>query len=397
MRLKTYKYRLYPTPNQKILLAKTFGCVRFVYNKSLDIKTSIYQKNKKSISVYELIKQISKWKKLEDLKWLKEVNSQSLQSSLQHLDIAFTKFFKEKRGFPKFKKKSNKQSFSNPQNTTIDFEGMKVFIPKFKEGIKAVFHRTFKGKIKTSTVSQISSGKYFISILVEEKTRNPKKKIPKENKTLGIDLGIKSFLTDSNGNKIDNPRFLNKYLFKLQKEQRRLSLKKKGSNNRNKQRIKVARIYEKISNCRKDFLHKVTTSIVKNQNYTSVAIEDLSISNMIRNRKLSRCISDVGWGMFKDFLSYKCDWYGKNLLIIGRFDPSSRLCTCGYYNKDLKLSDRNWECPVCNENHDRDILAAKNIKRFAICKQDTYPSEQGKFTPVESCVGDSLNQEAAQL
>jgi len=378
-----------------VLLAKTFGCVRFVYNKTLDIKTGLYQKDKKSISIYELMKQVTQWKKLEKFKWLKEVNSQSLQSSLQNLDIAFTKFFKEKKGFPKFKKKSHKQSFSNPQNTIVDFKNNKVSIPKFKEGIKAVFHRTFDGKIKTSTISQVSSGKYFISILVEEKISNPKKKTPKENKTLGIDLGIKSFLTDSNGNKVDNPKFLNNYLPKLQKVQRHLSRKKKGSNNWNKQRIKVARTHERISNCRKDFLHKVTTDLVKNQNYTSIAIEDLSTSNMIRNRKLSRCISDAGWGMFKGFLSYKCGWYGKNLLIIGKFDPSSRLCTCGYYNKDLKLSDRNWECPICNTNHDRDILAAKNIKRFAICKQDTYPSERGEFTPVESCVGDLLKQETS--
>jgi len=392
MRLKAYKYRLYPTVQQEILFAKTFGCVRFVYNKALDIKTSLYQKEKKSISIYDLIKQISQWKKSE--KWLKEVNSQSLQSSLQHLDIAFTKFFKEKKGFPKFKKKLNRQSFSNPQNTIVDFKNKKVSIPKFKKGIKTIFHRTFKGKIKTSTVSKTPSGKYFISILVEEKINNIKKKSPKENKTLGIDLGIKSFLTDSNGNKIDNPRFLNRYLLKLKKEQRKLSYKKVGSNNWNTQRIKVAKIHEKISNCRKDFLHKITTGIVKNQDYTSIAIEDLSTSDMVRDRKMSRCISDVGWGMFKDFLSYKCDWYGKNLLIIGRFDPSSRLCSCGYYHKNLKLSDRNWECPVCTTNHDRDVLAAKNIKRFAFCTQNTYPSERGEFTPVESCVSDSLKQEA---
>jgi len=395
MRLKAYKYRLYPTRQQEQLLAKTFGCVRFVYNKALDIKTSLYQKEKKSISIYDLIKQISQWKKSEE--WLKEVNSQSLQSGLQHLDIAFTKFFKEKKGFPKFKKKSNRQSFSNPQNTIVDFKNKKVSIPKFKSGIRTIFHRTFKGKIKTSTVSRTPTGKYFISILVEEKINNPKKKKLKENKTLGIDLGIKSFLTDSNGNKIDNPRFLNNCLLKLKKGQRQLSRKMKGSNNRNKQKIRVAKIHEKISNCRKDFLHKITTGIVKNQDYTSIAIEDLSTSDMIRDRRLSRCISDVGWGTFKDFLSYKCDWYGKNLLVIGRFDPSSRLCPCGHHNKNLRLSDRNWKCPLCNETHDRDILAAKNIKRFAFCKQDTYPSERGEFTPAESCVSDSLKQEASQL
>lgn len=398
MRQKAYKYRIYPTEEQEVLISKSFGCVRFVYNRALDIKTALYQKENKGISIFELTNEMAKWKEREEFSWLNEVNSQCLQMSLRNLDSAFTRFFKEKKGFPKFKSKYDKQSFQNPQSTRVDFESSRVFVPKFKNGIKCVFHRTFEGKIKTSTISKNSAGKYFISILVEEPIDNPVKPEKNEVKTLGIDLGLKDFLVSSDGNRVENPRHLKKKLKKLARAQRKLSRRKKGSRNRDKQKNIVARIHERVANSRKDFLHKTTSDLVKNQDYTGIAIEDLSVENMIKNRKLARSIADVGWGMFKEFLTYKCEWYGRNLTVIGRFEPSSKLCTCGHKNDKLTLKDRVWTCVKCGTTHDRDMLAAQNVKRFAFCEQNTYktsiPQELRESTLGENGVSCSVNQEA---
>ena len=376
MRYTAYKYRLYPSKSQEVLLAKTFGCCRYAYNRGLALKTSLYQKDKKGISVFNIINEMVKWKSDVETSWLKEVNSQSLQMSLKHLDVAYTNFFKKRSAFPKFKSKyDNNQSFCNPQNTEVFFDKNLVSFPKFKEGVKATIHRKFEGKIKSSTVSKTPSGKYYISVLVEETVDNKGCKAPSENRTVGIDLGVKDFATLSNGEVISNPRFLSKKLKKLKREQRKLSRKKKDSKNRVKQRIIVAKLHEKVSNSRKDFLHKVTSKLVKSQDYDSLAIEDLDVSGMIKRgkkNKLSRHITDVGWGFFRQFLTYKCERFGKNLLVIGRFEPSSKLCLCGYLNKDLTLKDREWDCPACKAHNKRDELAAKNIKRFAFCKQNTY-------------------------
>lgn len=410
MQYKAFKYRLYPTKKQEVLLAKTFGCARFVYNRGLALKMSLYEKKEKGISVFNLINEMVKWKDCEETKWLSEVNSQALQASLVNLDKSYTNFFKKRAAFPKFKSKfDNNQSFCNPQFTKLNFNLNRVSIPKFKGGIKAVLHRKFEGKIKKSTVSKTPSGKYFISVLVETDTENPKCGKPSEPKTLGIDLGIKGFATFSDGTVIKNPRHLSKKLRLLKRQQRKLSRKKKGSSNRNKQRKKVARIHERVTNTRKDFLHKVTHSIVKNQDYNSVAIEDLDVAGLLKKgkrNKLSKHIADASWGMFREFLTYKCEWAGKNLLVIGQFEPSSKLCTCGYLNKTLTLKDREWDCPACKVHHKRDELAAKNIRRFAFCEQNTSKdkisvgqelsepvSRKANKTPLETRVSGSLKKE----
>lgn len=399
-RFTSYKYRIYPTKEQEVFFARSFGCVRWVYNWGLAYKISVYEQTKKCISAFSLMKEMTTLKRMDETIFLKEVNSQSLQQSLCNLDIAYTRFFKEKKGFPKFKNKYGKQSFSNPQDTKIDLNKNLVYIPKIKNGIKIVLHRKFVGKIKTSTITKTPSGKYFISILVEELINNPNTLTPKEAKTLGIDLGIKHFATLSDGIKIENPKHLKKRLKQLKHQQRKLSKKKKGSKNRDKQRRKVAILHEKVANCRKDFLHKLTKSIAENQSYTSVAIEDLNVQEMAKTKSkyINRAVNDVGWGMFKKFLQYKCEWYGKNLLVIGEFEPSSKLCTCGNLNHTLKLSDREWTCQKCGVTHDRDILAANNIKRFAFCKQNTSKisvvgQELPEFTLGENGVNHSLNQE----
>lgn len=370
--LKSYKYRIYPNKEQRVFIEKTFGCCRYVYNRALAMKMELYEKEKKGISIFKLIGEIPKWKKIEETKWLKEVNASSLQQSLLHLDKAYTAFFKQKKGFPKFKSKHNNRcSFNIPVDSRI-LNG-KFFIPKLKTGINIILHRKFTEEIKFSTVSKTPTGKYFISILIDDGQLELKTPNPDENRTLGIDLGIANYVTDSNGNKVANPKHLQRKLKLLKRAQQRFSRKKKGSNNRNKQRIRLARIHEKVTNCRNDFLHKLTKKLVENQDYDSIAMENLDVAGMLqqgKKSKLSRYISDAGWGEFQRQLEYKCRWYGKNLLFIGQFDPSSKLCICGKL-ANITLKDREWTCKSCGQTHDRDILAANNIKRFAFCQQNT--------------------------
>lgn len=363
--LKAFKYRIYPNKGQKVLLEKHFGCVRFVWNWALGKKMEAYQKDKTNISRYELQAELPKMKKGEQ-PWLSEVGSLSIQSKLEDLDKAYTSFFKKKVSYPKFKCKRNDQKFRIPQNTKVDFGKGKVIIPKFLGGIKCVFDRTFEGDISSSYVSRTTTGKYFVSILVENGKELPTKPTIKEKTTIGIDLGLKHFATLSNGTKVENPKPLKRFLKKLKKQQRRLSKKTKGSNNRNKQRIKLAKTHEKITNCRKDFHHKLSHKLTHDNQVKTICMETLSTKDMMENSYMARQIADVGWNSFTNILKYKCDWYGKNFVQIGRFEPSSKLCSCGYINHSLTLKDREWTCPSCNVIHDRDILAANNIKKLGL-------------------------------
>ncbi len=290
--------------------------------------------------------------------------------SLRNLDNAYTRFFREKKGFPKFKSKHNpRQSFQCPQSCSVDFEDNTLSLPKIKQ-IKVVFHRCFEGTVKTVTISRHSTGKYFVSMLVEDGLSLPEKATPDKDDALGIDVGLKHFLTTSEGDKIDTPRYLRKSENKLARLQKSLSRKKKGSSNRHKAKVKVARLHEKIVNQRKDFLHKVSHKIV-HENQGTICMEDLCVQGMVKNRRLAKSISDVGWSIFKSFLIYKADWNGKHVLDIGRFEPSSKMChACGTINRDLKLSDRDWICSSCDKKHDRDVNAAINIKAMAFSRQN---------------------------
>lgn len=368
---KAFKFRINPNEAQKVLLQKHFGCTRFIYNWALATKTQAYKTENVNISRFELQAKLPEMKK-GDYQWLKEVNSLSLQATLEHLDKAYTKFFREKKGYPNFKsKKTNRHSFSVPQSTKVDFENNKLFIPKFKEGIKCIFHRKFSGKIKTCTVSQTPTGKYYISILVEIDELPQKKKPISEKQAIAFDLGIKSFLVASNQDVIENPKYLKTSLFKLKKVQRRLSKKVKGSSNRNKARLKVALLHEKITNQRHDFLHKLTYKYVSNNQYNTFCMEDLAVSNMVKNHCLAQSISDVSWSSFVEYLTYKAEWLGKNILKIGRWEASSKTCSnCGTIKKDLKLSDRIFKCDSCKVELDRDYNAALNIKDMAFQKQN---------------------------
>ena len=368
--LKAYKYRIYPNKDQVVLLAKHVGCARYIYNYGLERKIKSYSETKKSISRFTIQADLPKLKKTEKTKWLSEVNSLSLQAALLNLDMAFTRFFKEKKGFPNFKSKhDNRQSFQVPQNTTVDYEAKRVYLPKFKEGIKCKFDRQFKGKIKTSTVSKTPTGKYFISILVETEDTVPSKVPIDENKAVGVDLGIKTFATLSDGTEIQNPKYLKKSLKKLKRLQRSVSRKKKGSNSRKKAVKLLACQYEKVTNKRKDFLHKASKYLI--DHYDTICLETLSASNMVKNHRLAQALNDISIGTFNAYMDYKAEWYGKNIIRIGRFEPSSKMCSCGYVYRGLKLSDRVWTCPSCGSVNQRDLLAAQNIKKFAFKLNNT--------------------------
>ena len=351
---KAFKYRLYPTEPQKELIAKHIGSSRFVYNLALETKNAAYIGAKHNYSAFDLVKQLPELKK--ELPWLKEVNSQSLQQSIQNMDIAFKMFFKG-AGFPKFKKKSNRGSFNVPQNVIVGND--LLIIPKFKEGIKMSLHRPTKGTIKSATISVTPTGKYFVSILCDTKEEIPTKAPITESTTIGIDLGIKDFAITSEGEVFENPKYLRKAQSKLKYIQRKYS-KYKGKRTKKK----LAKLHEDVVNKRKDFLHKVSTKLIR-ENQT-ICLETLAVKNMVKNHNLAQAISDVSWSTFVSMLEYKAEWYGKNILRIGQFAPSSKTCSCGVINKDLKLSDREWTCKSCGTTHDRDILAACNIKSFAL-------------------------------
>jgi putative transposase len=362
MILKAFKYELNPNAEQVPLLNKTLGCARFIYNWGLNEKRKAYAQNQLNLSCLDLIKELPKLKKTEGMEWLKEVPSQTLQMALRNLDNAFTNFFKKKAQYPKFKKKSRHQSFQYPQGVAV--LGDRVFLPKI--GWCSFWkHRDLLGEIKTVTVSKTPTGNYFISILCDTKFAIPKKAPIQKETTVGVDLGIKTFAVLSNGKGFENQKQLTTKLRILRVEQRKLQRCQKGSQNRVRQRLVVAKLHEKIQNQRKDFLHKV--SFYLTENFDTICMEDLNISGMMKNSNLSRSIGEQGWGMLNTQIQYKCEWKGKNYIQIGRFAPSSKRCNgCGHIHKDLKLADRVWMCANCNQQNDRDANAALNIRDYGL-------------------------------
>ena len=351
---KTYKFRIYPNKEQEVFLNKHFGCSRFVYNYFLNERKEQYQKNKKSDNYCIQSKALTKLKKKEETAWLTEVNSQSLQFSLKCLDAAYVNFFRHNAKFPKFKSRKYKNTFIVPQFGKL--ENNKIFLPKFKDGIKIELHREVNGEISKMNVTKTPTGKYYVSIFTEQTIAQ----LPKTDKQIGIDLGLKDFIITSDGNKFKNNRYTNKYTKQLKVAQKHLSRKQKGSNGFEKQKLKVAKIHEKIANCRLDILHKVSKQLV--EYYDFISVEDLNVKGMIKNHKFSKNIADASWGNFILLLNYKCIWYGKELVKIDRFYPSSKTCSnCGFVNQELKISDREWICKSCGTIHDRDINASKNI------------------------------------
>jgi len=360
--LKAYKFRLYPNQEQRIYLAKTFGCTRFVYNKMLTERIKSYEENK-DLDI-RAIKYPTPAQYKTEFEWLKEVDSLALANAQLNLDKAYKNFFRDKSvGFPKFKKKTNTNNYTtNNQNSTVYIENNHIKVPKLKSMIKIEEHRQFNGLIKSCTISQVPSGKYFVSILVDTDIVQ----LPKTDNKIGVDLGIKEFAITSDGDFFSNPKHIKKSEKRLIKLQKDLSRKQKRSNNRKKARIKVAKLHEKIANQRKDFLHKVSTQLInKNQ---VIVIEDLKVSNMIKNHKLAKSIADVSWSEFRRMLEYKAKWYGREIIIAPSNYASSQLCSnCGNKSSQTKdLSCRTYICPVCGMIMDRDINASKNLLKLAM-------------------------------
>lgn len=357
--LKAYKYRIYPNNEQKVQIAKTFGCCRFVYNQTLAYRKETYEKENKPARKTDCNNYCNRELKKE-YGWLKEVDKFALTNAVYNMDAAYQKFFKEHAGYPKFKSKHNNHksyttNFTNG-NIEADFEGGKIKLPKLKK-VRAKLHREFGGQIKSATVSQVPSGKYYVSILVETE----QEELSHTDKNTGLDLGVKDLCITSDGTKYENPKTIKKYERKLAKLQRQLSHKEKGSGNYSRQKKKIAVCHEKIRNARKDYLHKISHEIIS-ENQVIVS-ENLQIKNMVKNHHLAKYISDASWYELTRQLEYKAEWNGRKYIKIDTFYASSQLCSaCGYQNADIKdLSVREWTCPICGAIHDRDINAAKNI------------------------------------
>lgn len=378
--LRAYKYRIYPTEEQKVLFAKTFGCVRYIYNWALDKRNKLYKEEKKSISRRALQDELVGVLKKE-YDWLTKVNAQSLLYALVQVDESFKRFFKKEAAYPTFKKKHNRQSFHNPQHCSVDFKKGTLDIPKAK-GIKVVFHRKFKGdRIHDVTISKEKDGRYYASILVDTFEQPLPKKPVTEDTAIGIDTGLKTFVVCSNGEEFESAHFLKAEKRKLKLLGRKLSKKKKGSKAFNETKRKIAKVHSKVARKRLDYLHKITHRLTHENQVGTICVEDLNVKGMVRNKHLAYDISDAGIGMFYTMLAYKCQWYGINLVEIGRFQPSSKQCSCcGYINKTLTLSVRHWTCPECGASHDRDHNASVNIKNFGLT---TLRMERPEVKPVE--------------
>lgn len=354
---RAYKFRFYPTPNQITILGNTFGSARFVYNHMLKLRTDSWYNNHTRIGFHQTCLMLPLLKKTQGTEWLSEVSSVTLQQSLHHLQTAFNNFFAKRTGYPKFKSKHSDQSVTYT-SSGFKWDGQRILLAKMSEPLDIRFSRSVpKGaKVTMCTVLKDKADRYFISMQCDDVAVA----LPKNSKSVGVDLGLSHFAVLSDGEKIAAQNMLCKNEKKMVKLQRRLSKKQKGSKNRAKARLKVARLHASIADSRKDFLHKLSTRLIR-ENQT-IAIETLAIKKMQQNKIIARSISDAGWGEFARQLEYKAKWYGRTLIGIDRWYPSSKRCSdCGHMVSKMPMTTRSWICPVCGVSHDRDINAARNI------------------------------------
>lgn len=374
---RAFRYRFYPTPEQETLLRQTLGCVRLVFNKTLDARSIAWATESKSISYLQTSALLTGWKKQDDLAFLNEVSSVPLQQTLRHLQTAFSNFFNKRAQYPRFKKKRNGGS-AEFTRSAFKFRDGQLFLAKCKEPLPIRWSRQLPvgANPSTVTVSLSPAGRWHVSLLVDDLTVQP---LPKVESCVGIDLGLKSLLITSEGEKITNPRHFNKQRERLAKAQKRLAKKQKGSANRQKARVRVARIQSKIADTRRDHLHKLTTRLVKENQL--IAVEDLCVKGMLRSKRYSRSIADASWGELVRQLKYKTDWYGRTLVKVDRFFPSSKTCSaCGHIVESMPENIRDWECPSCGTQHDRDLNAATNVLAaglaVAACGAPVRPNSQ---------------------
>jgi putative transposase len=354
---KAYRYRFYPTPEQEQLLRQTMGCVRLVYNKALAARTEAWYERQERVDYVLTSSMLTGWKKQEDLDFLNDVSCVPLQQGLRHLQKAFGNFWAGRTQYPNFKKKHHGGS-AEFTKSAFKWKDGQLFLAKCSEPLPIVWSRELPDGCSPSTVTVklSASGQWHVSLLVDADIEE----LPKINKAIGLDVGITSLIATSDGDKITNPKHFKRLKKKLKREQKSLSRKQKGSRNRYKARLKVARVHRQISDSRKDFLHKLTTQLVRENQ--AIVVEDLAIKNMVKNHKLASSISDASWGELVRQLDYKCRWYGRDLIKIDRWFPSSKRCgNCGHIVDKMPLNIREWECPSCGANHDRDINASKNI------------------------------------
>lgn len=355
---RAYRYRFYPTPEQAGQLARTFGCVRYVYNRALAERSRVWTQEQRRISYAESDKMLNGWKRDSDTSWLIEPSKGPLQAALRNLQGAFDKFWGKQAGYPRFKKKGRSKDSVTYFANCCTYRNGRVKLAKHAEPLNIRWSRPLPEDARPSqvTVSKDSSGRYHISILVEDTITEP----TPTGAVLGVDAGITSLYTLSTGEKISNPRHEKRDRARLTRAQRVLSKKQKGSANRAKARLKVARIHARIADRRRDHLHKLSTRLVRENQV--IAIEDLGVRNMVRNRSLARAVSDASWSRFRSMLEYKADWYGRSVAAVDRFYPSTKMCSvCGRINDSMPLHVREWQCP-CGAVHDRDVNAAKNIR-----------------------------------
>ncbi|UAY53885.1 RNA-guided endonuclease TnpB family protein [Arachidicoccus terrestris] len=382
--LKAYKFRIYPEGEQINFLARQFGCVRFVYNYALELRQKTYEETGKSLSYYDTAKMLPVLKSRQETGWLGEVIAQPLQMAMQNVDDSYRRFFKGQNRYPRFRCRSDRQCFKLPQGFRV--EGDHLWLPKLKTGIRIKISRQIKGKILYLHLSRTTTGNYYVSFTCEV----PREILAGTGKDTSVDVGIKDAAILSDGTRYENIKPLKTLEKKLKHRQRQLSKKQKGSKSRKRQRHIVARLHERIKNLREDHLHKITTDIVKN--HDTVAVEDLTVKNMLKNHCLAKSLSDASLGKLLTQLEYKCDWYGRKFVKVDRFFPSSKTChVCGEKKEDLTLADRAWACSCCHTMHDRDVNAARNILREGLkilsgcgAQSDTKQKQAEASPPGES-------------